>query len=209
MRQPLAEDRSDLRILLAARVLRAFGFGFSAVLVAVHLQARGLSPAWIGVVLAVGLGSASFTGLAAAWLASRIGRRLTLASVGILMALCGIDLALAPTPWLLLLAGLTGMMGLANADLGPFLAVEQAMLTETATAAGRNRAFGRYSFTGAIGIAAGGLAASAVPAARSFATGSSPPSASSPSCFRCCSAGRLRAMFVTRPLSASFVGCWG
>jgi MFS family permease len=161
MRQPLAEGRRDLHILLAARVLRAFGFGFSAVLIAVHLQARGLNPAWIGVVLAIGLGSASFTGLAAAWLASRIGRRLILAWVGILMALCGIDLALAATPWLLLLAGLTGMMGLANADLGPFLAVEQAMLTETTTAAGRNRAFGRYSFTGAIGIAGGGLAASA------------------------------------------------
>jgi MFS family permease len=156
----LTKDRRDFRLLLAARVLRAFGFGFSAILVAVHLQSRGLSPAWIGVVLAVGLGSASFTGLAAAWLAARIGRRRTLALVGVLMMICGVDLALAPTSWLLLLAGLTGMMGLANADLGPFLAVEQAMLTETTTASGRNRAFGRYSFTGAIGIAAGGLAAS-------------------------------------------------
>ena len=161
MARLLTGPRRDFNLLLAARVLRAFGFGFSAILVAVHLQARGLSPAWIGVVLAVGLGSASFTGLGAAWLASRIGRRRTLALVGVLMALCGIDLALAQTSWMLLLAGLTGMMGLANADLGPFLAVEQAMLTETTTLAGRNRAFGRYSFTGAIGIAAGGLAASA------------------------------------------------
>jgi MFS family permease len=149
----------DFNLLLAARVLRAFGFGFSAILVAGHLQSRGLSPTWIGVVLAIGLGSASLIGLAAAWLAARIGRRRTLALVGVLMALCGVDLALASTSWLLLLAGLTGMMGLASADLGPFLAVEQAMLTETTSAAGRNRAFGRYSFTGAIGIAAGGLAA--------------------------------------------------
>jgi MFS family permease len=160
MRRLLSPEARDFNLLLAARVLRAFGFGFSAILVAVHLQSRGLSPAWIGVVLAVGLGSASLTGLAAAWLAARIGRRRTLALVGVLMALCGVDLALAPTSWLLLLAGLTGMMGLASADLGPFLAVEQAMLTETTTATGRNRAFGRYSFTGAIGIAMGGLAAS-------------------------------------------------
>lgn len=149
----------DFNLLLAARVLRAFGFGFSAILIAVHLQSRGLGPAWVGAVLAVGLGSASLTGLAAAWLAARIGRRRTLALAGVLMALCGIDLALAPTSWLLLLAGLTGMMGVANADLGPFLAVEQATLAETSTAASRNRAFGRYGFTGAIGVAVGGLAA--------------------------------------------------
>jgi MFS family permease len=161
MRQLLPRERRDYRLLLAARVLRAFGFGFSAILISLHLQARGLSATWIGVVLAVGLASASFTGLGAAWLSARIGRRTVLALVGLLMALTGLDLALAGSPWLLMIAGLSGMMGLANADLGPFLAVEQAMLTEATTPAARNRAFGRYSFTGAIGIALGGLTAGA------------------------------------------------
>ena len=156
--------RRDYTLLLAARVLRAFGFGFSAILIAVHLQARGFDATWIGVALAVGLASASFTGLGAAWLASQVGRRWTLALLGVMMSLTGLDLALAPDRWVLLLAGLTGMLGLANADLGPFLAVEQAMLADTASTAGRNRAFGRYSFTGAIGTAAGSVAAG-------FATG--------------------------------------
>ena len=154
-------SRRDFRILLAARVVRAFGFGFSAILLGVHLQSRGLSPTEIGLLLAVGLASASLSGLLSAAATRRLGRRVTLGLVGVLMAICGLDIALATQPWLLLLAGLTGMMGAAGTDLGPFLAVEQAVLTETTDGTGRNRAFARYSFTGALAGAAGGFLASA------------------------------------------------
>src|SRR5438094_897968 len=49
--------RSDWALLLVARGLRAFGFGFAAVLVGLHLEHAGLSPVLIG--LTVGLGLAS------------------------------------------------------------------------------------------------------------------------------------------------------
>src|SRR5258708_34357188 len=58
------------------------------------------------------------------------------------------------------LAAITGMMGTAGTDTGPFLSVEQAVLADAATPAGRNRAFGRYSMTGALAGAAGGLLSS-------------------------------------------------
>ncbi len=144
---------------MAARVARAFAFGFSAVLVAVHLQSRGLSGPQIGLVVSIGLAAASLTGLLAAAAAGRFGRRATLAGVGISMALCGLDLALATQPWMLVLAGFTGMMGAASTDLGPFLAVEQAVLTQATGDARRNRAFARYSLTGGLAGAAGGFAA--------------------------------------------------
>ena len=38
----------DRALLLGARGLRAFGFGFSAVLIGVYLERRGLSPGLIG-----------------------------------------------------------------------------------------------------------------------------------------------------------------
>jgi predicted MFS family arabinose efflux permease len=57
------------------------------------------------------------------------------------------------------------MLGAASVDLGPFLAIEQAMLTDAVPAEKRNRAFARYSLTGglagALGAAAAGLASSA------------------------------------------------
>jgi len=149
----------DRALLLGARGLRSFGFGFSAVLIGLYLEARGLSPGLIGLTLGLGLAAASLSGLASASLAARFGRRRALTISGVLMALTGLDLALAQQPALLVVAGLTGMLGAASVDLGPFASVEQAVLAEAVPPASRSVAFGRYSLTGGLFNAAGGLAA--------------------------------------------------
>ena len=128
-------------------------------LVGLHLERLGLSSFLIGVTLSIGLAAASLTGLASAAGSARIGRRRTLALAGLLMALTGLDLALVRAPALLILAGVTGMLGAASIDYGPFSSVEQAVLAETATPVARNRAFARYSLTGGLFNAAGGLSA--------------------------------------------------
>jgi len=149
----------DFGLILAARLLRAFGFGMAAVLVGLHLERRGLAAGAIGVVLTVGLLSAAISGVIAAALASRIGRRATLAFAGILMAIAGADLALAASPILLGIAAVTGMLGAASVDLGPFASIEQAALAESVEPRRRNIAFARYSLTGGLAAAAGALAA--------------------------------------------------
>lgn len=156
---PARQSNTDRRLLLAGRGLRAFGFGFCAVLIGVYLERRGLSPVLIGLTLGVALAAASLSGLAMASLAARLGRRRALSIAGLLMAITGLDLALAGQPALLVASGLTGMLGAASVDLGPFASVEQAVLTEAVSPAGRNIAFGRYSLTGGLFNAAGGLAA--------------------------------------------------
>jgi len=160
IRSDTSNPRRDLTLLIIARVLRAFAFGFSIVLFGLHLERRGLSPSMIGVVLASGLLGSAVMSLLAAYVSSRIGRRLTLAAIGLLMAFAGVDLALATDPWVLALAGLTGMYGAGWVDLGPFLAIEQSMLTEAVSPTGRNRAFARYSLVGTAAIGVGGFAAS-------------------------------------------------
>ena len=149
----------DRALLLGGRGLRAFGFGFSAVVIGVYLERRGLAPGLIGLTLGLGLAAASLSGLASASLAAHFGRRRALSISGLLMALTGLDLALAGQPTLLVMAGLTGMLGAASVDLGPFASVEQAVLAESVSPAARNVAFGRYSLTGGLFNAAGGLAA--------------------------------------------------
>jgi len=149
----------DRALLFATRALRAFGFGFSAVLIGIHLEHRGLTAGLIGLTLGLGLAAASLSGLGSSWLAAHIGRRSTLALCGVLMAVTGVDLALATTPALLVISGLTGMLGAASVDLGPFASVEQTMLAEAVPATVRNVAFGRYSLTAGLLNAAGGLAA--------------------------------------------------
>ena len=156
---PNSRRRADLRLLMAGRLLRAFGFGFAIVLLGVHLQNRRLSPAQIGLVLAVGLTAAALSSLVAAVAARRFGNRRTLSAIGLLMFLCGTDLAFANNLWLLLLAAATGMIGAASTDTGPFLAVEQAILTDAASPEERNRAFARYALSGAAAGAAGAFSA--------------------------------------------------
>ena len=149
----------DRALLLGARGLRAFGFGFAAVIIGVHLEKRGLPPGLIGLTVGLGLAAASLSGLASASLAAIVGRRATLAVSGILMALTGLVLALATQPALLVVSGLTGMLGAASVDLGPFASVEQAVLAEAVPPQARNIAFARYSLTGGLFNAAGGLSA--------------------------------------------------
>jgi MFS family permease len=152
--------RRDLGILFTVRFFRAIAFGFSAVLIGLYLQDRHMSALQIGIVLAVGFASAALTGLLAAQAQGRLGRRWTLAATGLLMAGCGIVLVFSTQYWLFLLASASGMLGVAGTDTGPFLSIEQAVLTEATSSAGRNRAFGRYSLTGALAGAGGGLLAS-------------------------------------------------
>src|SRR5437899_1724988 len=132
---------ADLALLLTGRVLRAFGFGFSPVLLGLLLERRGLDPAEIGLALTVGLLAAALAGLIAAEGSRRFGRRRVLAAAGLAMAVTGVLLFAASSPLLLILAGATGMLGAAGLDVGPFLSVEQPMLAESVGGAGRNLAF--------------------------------------------------------------------
>lgn len=137
-------------------------------LLGLHLEHLGLSSFLIGLTLSIGLAAASLAGLASAAASAWIGRRRTLAAVGLLMALTGLDLALARAPVLLILAGVTGMLGAASVDYGPFSSVEQAVLAETATPVKRNRAFARYSLTGGLFNAAGGLSAALLTSTKTY-----------------------------------------
>lgn len=165
-----AASRRDLRLILAARLLRASAFGMSAVVIGLHLQRRGLSSAVIGLILTIGLLSAAIGGVLAAALSSRIGRRRTLAAAGVLMSIAGLDLAFATSPLVLALAAITGMLGAANVDFGAYASIEQAALTESVPPRSRNLAFARYSLTGGLAAVVGALVAGS---ATNLATGQS------------------------------------
>ena len=149
----------DLGLIVGARLIRAWAFGMSAVLIALHLERRGLSSTAIGLTLTIGLLSAAIGGVIGAALSSRIGRRPTLAIAGALMALAGLDLAVATSPLALALAAATGMLGAANVDFGAYASIEQAALAESVPPRSRNLAFARYSLTGGLAAALGALVA--------------------------------------------------
>ncbi len=154
-RLPL-EDTKDTARLLTLRSLRAFGFGFLAVLLALYLERFGFGPVQIGLYLSLATLGGIGTNFAFSRLADRYGRRRVLALAAILYTLSGILLAIAQGPVLLLLAAVIGAVP--PGGNGLFSAVEQAMLGGHA-AAKRMRIFAIYGFLGSGAMAAGSLAA--------------------------------------------------
>lgn len=158
-----AQVHADLRVLFASRMIRLFGCGLFAVVLALYLDAIGLSGSQIGLVLTL-----TFLGDAAIslWLttrADRLGRRATLRAGAVLVLLGGAGMALTDHFVLLTLAATIGVISPTGAEVGPFLAVEQACLAHVVSAKERTRIFAWYHVAGftmsALGALVGGVVA--------------------------------------------------
>src|SRR4051812_13096955 len=80
----------DGRLLLAARTLRTFAYGFVSVILAIYLKLVGFNDLYIGLILtATLLNSVIFT-LIASFYADRIGRRKLLIVYSALMSVSGL-----------------------------------------------------------------------------------------------------------------------
>ncbi len=161
--RPATQLTRDGWLLLASKGTRNFGYGFLSVILGLYLDEVGFTPIEVGFILTATLiGSAMLTGVVTAR-ADRLGRRRMLMVSSGLMALSGIIFAVAHTPWLLVVAALTGTISATSGEVGPFETVESAILPQTTSENRRNQAFGLYSAVGAAMVALGALAA-AVPA---------------------------------------------
>ncbi len=146
-------------LLLASKGTRNFGYGFLSVILGLYLDEVGFTPIEVGFILTATLiGSALLTGIVTAR-ADRMGRRRMLMVSSALMALSGIIFAVAHTPWLLVVAALTGTISATSGEVGPFETVEAAILPQTTSEKRRNQVFGLYSAVGAAMVALGALAA--------------------------------------------------
>ncbi|MFQ5942529.1 MAG: MFS transporter [Anaerolineales bacterium] len=145
--------------MLASKGTRNFGYGYLSVILGLYLDELGFTPIEVGLVLSATLiGSALLTGVVTSR-ADRLGRRRILMVSSALMALSGIVFAIARTPWLLVLAALTGTISPTSGEVGPFETVEAAILPQASSEKRRNQAFGLYNSVGAAMVALGALAA--------------------------------------------------
>src|SRR5512139_2471289 len=91
----------DGRALFGLRTLRMFGYGFLAVVLVLYLDAVGLDPLAIGLVLTLTLVGDTIISLWLTTNADRLGRRRVLLAGAVLMLFAGIVFAL--TSWVPLL----------------------------------------------------------------------------------------------------------
>jgi MFS family permease len=152
----------DGRTLLAIRTMRMFGYGFLAVVLVLYLDATGLDALAIGAVLTLTLVGDAVISLWLTTHADRFGRRRVLILSSLLVFAAGV--AFAATDWLPLLiaAGIIGVLSPTGNEVGPFLAVEQAALTEVVPGRQRTATFAWYNLAGYVATATGALAAGLV-----------------------------------------------
>jgi len=148
----------DGRLLFATRAVRMFGYGLASVVLVLYLAALGLPDPVIGVLLTLTLlGDAAIS----LWLtthADRVGRRRVLLAGALLMCLAGVGFASTNALPVLVLAATIGVISPSGNEVGPFLAVEQASLSQTIADHARTRVFAWFNLTGSFATATGALA---------------------------------------------------
>jgi len=152
----------DVALLFATRILRMFGYGFLAVVLVLYLAAIGLSGGEVGLLLGLTLLGDAGVSLWLTTHADRIGRRRVLLVGSMLMLLAGFAFVATPVFAVLLVAATIGVLSPSGNEVGPFLPVEQAALTQLVPARSRTGLFARYQLAGSFATAAGTLAGGVV-----------------------------------------------
>ena len=143
--------------LIAARAVRAFGDGFTALLLPVYLSGLGFSPFRVGALTtATLLGSAMLT-LAVGLAGHRMSARSLLFGACVLMAATGLAFAQAHAFWPLMVVGFLGTLNPSGGDVSPFLPLEQSLLAHAGPPAERTGLFARYTLAGSAMVAVGAL----------------------------------------------------
>jgi MFS family permease len=149
--------RKDIILLFATRIIRMFCYGFLAVILVLYLTEAGFSEKQVGLLFTLTLiGDAGIS----LWLtthADGFGRKRTLLIGALLMLGAGIVFVLTKNIFILTIAAIIGVISPNDKEIGPFLAVEQAGLTQLVPDRSRTKLFAWYNLGGSFSSAFGAL----------------------------------------------------
>ncbi len=158
--------RRDISTLFATSITRLFAYGFLSVVLALYLAEIGLSEQEIGLLFTLTLLGDAGVSLWITTRADRMGRRSMLIVGASLMIFSGIVFALTSNIVLLIAAAIIGVISPSGKEIGPFLSIEQAALSQLLPNERRTHVFAWYnlagSLSGAFGALAGGMIAHAL-----------------------------------------------
>ena len=146
-------------VLFLTRFVRLFSYGALSVVLVFYLTGLGLTAAQTGTLLTLTLLGDTVISLCLTTQADRIGRRRMLLIGAALMAGAGIIFAVTGNFLLLTVAGTIGVISPSGNEVGPFLPIEQAALSQIVPSRSRTQVFAWYSLAGSIATAVGSLAA--------------------------------------------------
>jgi MFS family permease len=147
---------SDARRILVGQALRAFAYGFGAVLLGFTLDRRGFSSGEVGLVLAAVVTGTVVSSLAVGRWGDGFGRRRAYVALYLALGITGVVFAFSDQLWALIAVALTGALSTEVVESGAFTSLEQSMLATDLAGRQRIRGFGVYN---AVATAAGSLGA--------------------------------------------------
>jgi MFS family permease len=150
-------SRGDIILLFSTRIVRLFCYGFLSVVLALYLAEAGLSEKMIGLLFTLTLVGDAGISLWLTTSADRFGRRRTLLLGALLMIGAGVVFILTKNPLLLMAAAIIGVISPSGNEIGPFLSVEQAGLTQLIPGERRTQTFAWYALSGSLATATGAL----------------------------------------------------
>jgi MFS family permease len=153
---------ADGRLLFVTRMARLFAYGFLSVVLALYLTQAGLSEQEIGLLLTLTLMGDTVISLWMTTNADRVGRRRMLIVGAILMFGAGALFSQTSDFVLLTLAATLGVISPSGNEVGPFLSIEQASLSQLIPDEQRTRVFAWYNLAGSFATATGALAGGAL-----------------------------------------------
>jgi MFS family permease len=152
----------DGSLLFITRIARMFGYGFLSVVLVLYLEKVGLKQVQIGLLLTLTLIGDTIISLWITTNADRIGRRRMLIAGAILMVFAGILFAMTRNFVFLLIAATIGVISPSGYEVGPFLSIEQAALSQIVSDQRRTHIFAWYNLVGSFATALGALGGGAL-----------------------------------------------
>ncbi|SMH71008.1 MFS transporter [Candidatus Nitrosotalea okcheonensis] len=150
----------DGKLLLGAKIVRTFSYGFLSVVLAIYLKLIGFNDILIGLVLTATLVNSVFFNLFSSAYADKIGRRRILVIYAVLMIMSSLIFFVTDNYVALVIAALIGTINVTGSEVGAFLSLEQALLPQTVyDAKKRNSIFAIYNAAGTFAMSAGVLLA--------------------------------------------------
>jgi MFS family permease len=149
---------SDGKLLLAAKIVRTFAYGFLSVILAIYLKLIGFDDLLIGLILTTTLVNSVIFTLIASFYADILGRRKFLSIYAALMSVSGLIFAISENYIVLVIAAFIGTINITGTETGAFLTIEQAIIPQTVSnIRKRNTLFAIYNMAATFAMSAGVL----------------------------------------------------
>ena len=148
---------ADIPLLFGTRCLRLFAYGFLSIVLVLYLKSISFTEVTIGWLIMLTMLGDTVISLGMTSFADRVGRRRMLLIGAVLMTFAAALFAATRDFHWLLLAATIGVISPSGNEVGPFLSIEQAALTQLLPDQRRTLAFAWYNLAGSFATATGAL----------------------------------------------------